>query len=88
MNRLTPLNGTETHPLTAHARSVLARLARSPEPTQEINAGIVNRFDREGLTEAVDLPSPYKAHKGGTCKHEQITDAGRAALATQPPRRT
>lgn len=77
---IAPLNGAKTHPLSAHALKVLAQLARKPLPTQAINAGVVNRFHREALTETVDLPSPYAIHKGGTCRHERITEAGRAAL--------
>jgi hypothetical protein len=78
----TPLNGTKTHPLTKHARRVLSGLASGdPVPTQSINAGVLNRFWREALTETVQLPSPYAIHKGGTCRHERITAAGRAALA-------
>lgn len=78
-----PLNGTLTHPLTKHALAVLSGLLRhGPAPTQKINPGVVDRFHREGLTETVDLPSPFTIHKGGTCRHERITDAGRAALGS------
>lgn len=81
---MVPLNGTKTHPLTPHALKVLAKVAREPLPTQAINAGVVNRFHREGLTETVDLSSPYAIHRGGTCRHERITDAGRAVLVLTP----
>jgi hypothetical protein len=75
------LNGGRTRPLTSHARSVLSDLARKgPIPTQRINPGVVDRFHREGLTETVDLLSPFAIHKGGKCRHEQITEAGRAAI--------
>lgn len=77
----TPLNGTKTHPLTPHARMVLLGLNLfGPKPTQEINAGVVNRFHREALTETINLPSPYKTHKSKALSHERITDAGRAVL--------
>lgn len=78
---MTPLNGTKTHPLTRFARSILSSLDRlGPLPTQRINPGVVNRFHREGLTETVRLPSPFKGHAGKPIDHEQITAAGRAAL--------
>ena len=80
-----PLHGEKTHPLTQHARMVLAALAKDgPRPSLEINHGVVNRFHREGLTETVMLPSPYLSHRGGTCPHERVTDAGRAALTQEP----
>jgi hypothetical protein len=77
---LPPLNGVITHPLTKHAREVLAAVAREPMPSQKINPGVLNRFHREGLTKTVALPSPFAVHNGGTCRHEEITPAGRAAL--------
>lgn len=82
------LNGTKTHPLTKHALGVLQELAARPIPTQRINAGVVDRLHREGLSETVDLPSPFMIHRGGTCRHERITEAGRAVLEpTTPPQR-
>lgn len=75
-----PLNGTKTHPLSEHAREELRNLAKNPIPTVGINPGVVNRLLRENLAEVVQLPSPFKAHKGGNCAHLQITEAGRAAL--------
>lgn len=78
---LEPLNGTKTHPLTDHALGVLRSLERSPSPTQTINAGVVNRLQREALAEIVDLPSPYASHKGKKIKFLQITEAGRARAA-------
>lgn len=74
-----PLNGNKTHPLSDFARGVLRDLASAPKPRQEINAGVVDRLMRESLVEIVDLPSPYKSHKGGACAHLKITDAGRVA---------
>ena len=76
----TPLNGTKTHPLTEAARTVIARLAKwGPIPRQDINAGIANRLERgpEPLAEAVMLPSPFKAHRGRSIQHLQLTEAGR-----------
>ena len=74
-----PLNGTKTHPLSTFALGVLRDLIGTPKPRQEVNPGVVDRLMRESLVEIVDLPSPYKAHKGGACAHLQITDAGRLA---------
>lgn len=39
----------EHRPLTDHAWGVLRRLAETPLPRQHINAGVVDRFWREGL---------------------------------------
>jgi len=75
-----PLNGTKTHPLSAHALSELRNIARRPCPCQGINPGVVNRLEREGLVELVDLRSPFPTHKGRPIPHLQITDAGRAVL--------
>lgn len=79
---LSPLNGMVTRPLSNHAKIVLGGLLRNgPMPTVRINPGVVNRFHREGLTETVRLPSPFKTHQGSLIDHEQITEAGRAALS-------
>lgn len=79
-----PLNGTKTHPLTAHALEVLRFMANNgPQPRNSINAGVVNRFEREELVESVLLPSPYKTHKGSKIEHLQISAAGRARLAQE-----
>jgi len=76
-----PFNGFKTHPLTEHAKEVLRDLARfGPRPTQEINAGVRDRFRREALTQEVMLPSPYKTHKGRAIPFEQITAAGKSAI--------
>ena len=75
-----PLNGKKTHPLSAHALEELRNIARAPEPKSGVNPGVVDRLTREDLVEVVDLPSPFKAHKGGTCPHLRITDAGIAVL--------
>lgn len=78
---MTPLNGTRTHPLSAHAIDVLRTLARTPRPRQEINPGVVSRFEREALVEIVGLPSPYRTHHGRPIDHLRLTDAGRDTLA-------
>lgn len=75
-----PLNGTKTHPLSAHAMAKLRNIARTPEPVSYINPGVVNRLMRENLVERVSLPSPFNKHKGALIDHLQITQAGRAAL--------
>jgi hypothetical protein len=75
-----PLNGSTTHALTEHARGKLQEIAQSPLPTAMINPGVVNRLLRGGLVEIVQLKSPYKAHRGGTCAHLRITEAGRKAI--------
>ena len=81
MTKRTPLNGDKTHPLSAHALDELADIARKPVPCNAVNPGVGNRLMREDLVEVVNLPSPFKTHKGGDCAHYQITDAGRAALS-------
>ena len=78
---VTPLNGTKTHPLSAHAIAELRNIARSPEPTVGVNPGVINRLMRENLVEIVLLPSPFKTHKGRPANHLKITDAGRERLA-------
>lgn len=79
---VTPLNGEKTHPLTAHAIGKLRELLDGPQPACGINPGVINRFMREDLAEIVQLPSPFKTHSGGKIAHVQITEAGRAVLAT------
>ncbi len=77
---LKPLNGTKTHPLTKHSRSVLIHLNDGPSPCYEFNPGVRDRLIRGGLVEIVQLPSPYKKHKGRLLSFLQITDAGRKEL--------
>jgi hypothetical protein len=79
-----PLNGTLTHPLTKHALSVLAMIARDPTPRQTVNPGVVDRLSRENLVADALLPSPYAIHKGGDIRFLRITDAGRARLSGTP----
>jgi hypothetical protein len=81
-DEMIPLNGTKTHPLSAHAIDELRNIARSPEPIVGINPGVINRLMRENLVEIVQLPSPFKTHKGRPVGHLRITNAGRERLAT------
>jgi len=78
-----PLNGLKTHPLTAHAYSVLEQIEQAPLPRHEVNPGAANRLLREALAEWVDLPNPCptSVRKQPKIPHLQITDAGRQALA-------
>ncbi|WP_300573437.1 hypothetical protein [Phenylobacterium sp.] len=72
-----PLNGTVTHPLSAHAKAELRSLLRGARPCSEINPGVVNRLRRGGLAEVVDLPSPYTTNRGQMIGHLCITNDGR-----------
>jgi len=47
-----PLNGEKTHPLSDAAKKVMRELASSPKMSWEINPGVMNRFQREGLADA------------------------------------
>jgi hypothetical protein len=78
--RMLPMNGIKTHPLSAHALAELRDIAAAPVPRCAVNPGVANRLEREGLVRGVEIKSPYKAHKGGTCLHLEITDAGRERL--------
>lgn len=75
-----PLNGKKTHPLSDHAKGVLRELMNGPIVMREINPGVMNRFKREDLVEVVQLPSPYKSHKGADTDWVRITEAGKAAI--------
>lgn len=70
-----PLNGTKTHPLTEASRRALGTISMAPIPRQEVNPGVADRLEREGLVIVVDLPSPYKGRKGKV-PHLKITEAG------------
>lgn len=76
-----PLNGTKTHPLSAHALQRLKEMARQPIPVQDVNPGVVNRLQREELVTIVSLPSEFKTHKGKNIPYLQITEAGRAKIS-------
>lgn len=71
-----PLNGTATHPLSAHAISVLRDLSRGPVERHLINPGVRDRFWRESLAEDVELPGA----RGKTRPYLRITEAGTARL--------
>jgi len=79
-----PLNGTKTHPLTAHAMAELRDLSNKPCPRQAVNPGVSDRLLREDLVEVVMLPSPFKTHGGKLLDHMRITDAGRRAAGMPP----
>jgi len=79
-----PLNGTKTHPLTAHALAELRDIASKPCPRQAVNPGVSDRLLREDLVEVVMLPSPFKTHGGKLLEHLEITDAGRRVAGLAP----
>lgn len=83
MGETRSLNGGKTRPLTAHSLGVLKGISTKPVARGEINAGVWDRLTREPnpLCEVVQLPSPFKKHKGGDIPHLQITAAGRQLLA-------
>lgn len=70
-------------PLSDHARGELRDIAKAPVPSQAVNPGVARKLLDEGLVVTVDLPSPYKTHKGASIAHLRITDAG-AVLASAP----
>lgn len=76
-----PLNGSKNHPLSKHAFRALRLILSSPVPTQEINPGVVRRLIDGRLADIVNLPSPYKTHKGKLIAHLDITEAGKSELA-------
>ena len=76
-----PLNGEKTHPLSSHALAELKDIALHPVPSCAVNPGVANRLLRERLVMTVDLPSPYKTHKGRSIAHLAITAAGRERVA-------
>lgn len=79
---MNPLNGEKTHPLSAHAKEILRGLAIAERPCSLINPGVVNRLQREGLAEVVQMRSPFPTHaQNRMIEHLRITDAGRATLA-------
>jgi hypothetical protein len=70
-----PLNGTKTHPLSKHAKGVLADLAKGPISSFLINPGVRNRLCRENLAEETTGRSGRRQYV--------ITDAGRAAIKSE-----
>lgn len=81
---IAPLNGTKTHPLSAHALDELRDIAKAPVPRLSINPGCANRLARGGLVESVLLPSPFKSHHGMSIEHMRITADGQLVLDGQP----
>jgi hypothetical protein len=76
-----PLNGEKTHPLSAHALAELRDIALHPVPACAVNPGVANRLLRENLVSSVELPSPYKTHKGRSIAHLVITAQGRKRVS-------
>ena len=77
--------------LTKVARAELLNLRSAPKPRCEwlldfapwpkgTKQSTISRLIRAGLAEVAELPSPYRAQRGGTCPHVRITERGRAAL--------
>ena len=75
-----PLDGEEAHPLSEVARVTLGRLLGEPIPRSQVNPGVADRLEREGLVEVVDLPSPFRTVRGKV-RHLRVTEAGRQRLA-------
>lgn len=72
-----PLNGTKTHPLKPASLAILRQLAEGPMRAHLINPGVRDRLSRESLAEE------YHGFYGGRSgPFYRITDAGRAALAS------
>lgn len=78
-----PLNGENTHPLSAHAVAELRNLQDAPVPRCSMNPGVVNRLLRDDLADIVMVPSPFKTHKFKLIAHMRITAAGRRELLTR-----
>jgi hypothetical protein len=73
----TSLNGGQTRPLTEHGRAALRRILEEKYvPTVSLNVGVVDRLHRGGYIKEVQYLSPFKVHKGGTCPHVKLTEAG------------
>lgn len=70
-----PLNGKKTHPLSAAAQAAIEALRTAPIPCTSLNPGIIDRLRREGIVETVDLPSPFKTHKGRAIPHLRLVAA-------------
>lgn len=68
-------------PLSDHARAELKDMRNKPVPRNSVNPGVSARLLRDALVESVQLPSPFKTHKGALIEHLQITEAGRAVVA-------
>lgn len=64
-------------PISDHAESVLRDL---PLSSQAINPGVRGVLLMHGYATIVQLPSPYKKHKGASIDHYDVTDKGRRFL--------
>lgn len=82
-NKTKPNWGEKTHPMTPVAWSALESLLSGPAPVQSFNPGVRDRFYREEVpvVETVDLPSPFKTHKGREIPHFRLTDHGKKLLS-------
>jgi hypothetical protein len=59
--------------LSDHALAELADIRRKPVPSCSVNPGVARRLIADGLVEIVELPSPFKTHKGARIAHLQAT---------------
>lgn len=75
---------TTKRPLSQHALKELLEISKNPKPAASMNPGTVNRLTHtEKLARIVQLPSPFKIHRGGTCPHLEITEKGLKRLNGQ-----
>lgn len=77
-----PLHGEKTHPLSPSALAVVEELRSGPMARSGMNPGVVDRLLREGCVEVVELPSPYRTHRGKLIPHLRLLEG--AAPAPQP----
>jgi hypothetical protein len=61
-------------PISDHSDRVLRSL---PLPAQEINPGARGRLLQAGYAEIVDMPSPYKKHRGALIPFYAVSEKGR-----------
>lgn len=81
-----PLNGTKVHPLKRPTKDAMCRLSSGKvRPTQEFNAGVVDRIVSGGLGEIVTRPSPYANGAGKTIPHIRLTDEGQRLVTAGFP---
>lgn len=64
------------NPLSDHAKKLLRSMLERALPAKEVNAGVRNKFGREGLIHYCERKSPYAVHRGGTCQHIALTEKG------------
>jgi hypothetical protein len=79
---VTPLDGTRRTPLKPPSIEALRRIAQEPTPRTEFNPGVSNLLTTWRYVESVEMPSPYITHKGKKIEFLQISEAGKAFLAT------